>query len=60
MAAYLEKLKTVFEDFEFYSVKHIPRQDNALAKAMTRLATSKEEEELSIVPVEVLHEPSIV
>ena len=60
MAAYLEKVKAAFEDFEFYSVKQIPREDIALADALARLATSREAEELSIVPVEVLHEPSIV
>ena len=60
MAAYLEKVKAAFEDFEFYSVKQIPREDNALANTLARLDTSKEAEELSIVPVEVLHEPSIV
>ena len=60
MAAYLEKVKTTFEDFEFYSVEQIPREDNALAVALARLTTSKEAEELSIVPVEMLHELSIV
>ena len=60
MAAHLEKVKTTFKDFEFYSVERIPREDNPLADALARLATSKEAEELSIVPVEVLHEPSIV
>lgn len=60
MAAYLEKVKTTFEDFEFYSVEQIPREDNALTDALERLSISREAEELSIVPVEVLHEPSIV
>ena len=60
MAAYLERVKTALGDFEFYSVEAIPREDNALADALARLATSKEAEELSIVPVEMLHEPSIV
>ena len=44
MAAYLEKVKTAFEDFEFYSVEQIQREDNALADALARLATSKEAE----------------
>ena len=60
MSAYLERVKTALEDFEFYSVEAIPREDNALADALARLATRKEAEELSIVPVETLHEPSIV
>ena len=60
MAAYLEQVKTTLEDFEFYSVEAILREDNALADALARLATSKEAKELSIVPVEILHEPSIV
>ena len=60
MITYLEKFKTTFEDFEFYSVEQIPRKDNALADALVRMATSKEAKELSTVPVEVLHEPNIV
>ena len=60
MAAQLERVKASFEDFEFYSVEQIQREDNALADALARLATSKEAKELSIVPVEVLHESSIV
>ena len=60
MVAYLDKVKTTFEDFKFYSVEQIPREDNVLADALARLATSKEAEELSIVRVEVLHEPSII
>ena len=44
MAAYLERVKTALEDFEFYSVEAIPREDNALADALVRLATSKEAE----------------
>ena len=59
MAAYLERVKTALEDFEFYYVEAIPREDNALADALARLATSKEAEELSIVPIETLLEPSI-
>ena len=60
MAAYLERVRMALKDFEFYSVEAIPREDNALADALARLATSKEAKELSIVPVETLHEPSIV
>ena len=59
MAAYLKKVKATFEDFEFYTVEQIPSEDNALEDALARLATSKEAEELSIVPVKILHEPSI-
>ena len=59
MAAYLEKVKAAFEDFECYSVELIIREDNALADALAWLATSKEAEEFSIMPVEILHEHSI-
>ena len=41
MVAYLERVKATFEDFEFYSVEAIPREDNVLADALARLATSK-------------------
>lgn len=60
MAAYLEKVKTTFNDFEFYYVERIPRENNAMVDALARLATSKEAKELSIVPIEILHEPNII
>ena len=60
MEAYLERVKIAFEDFEFYSVEQIPREENALADALAGLAMSKEAEELSIMSVEVLHELSII
>ena len=60
IAAYLKRVKAALEDFEFYSVEAIPIEDNVLADALARLATSKEAEELNIVPVETLHKPSIV
>ena len=59
MATYLKKVKAAFEDFKFYSVEKIPRKDNVMANALARLATSKEGEELSVVPVEILYELSI-
>lgn len=59
MAAYLDKVKVAFEKFEYYWVEQIPSQDNTTSDAVARLATSKEAEELKIVPVEFLPKLSI-
>ena len=60
MAAYLEKVKAALEKFVFYSVEQIPREHNATTDALARLATSKEDEELNVVPVEIIPQPSII
>ena len=59
MAAYLAKVKKELSEFEYGLVEQIPREQNANADALARLATSKEAETLSIVPVEFLESPSV-
>ena len=54
MVAYLDKIKAAFSQFEYYAIEQIPREDNAMAYALARLATSMEADELNIIPVEVL------
>lgn len=59
MAAYLEKVKTTLCQFDYHSVEQIPSEDNTVADALARLATSREAEELNVVPIETLPQPSI-
>ena len=59
MVAYLDKVKAALGQFEYYRVEQIPREDNTMADALARLATSREANELNIVPIEVLLQPSI-
>ena len=59
MVAYLNKVKTALCQFDYYSVEQIPRVDNTLADALARLATSREAEELNVVPIETPPLPSI-
>ena len=59
MAAYLEKAKSALEYFEFYAIEQVPREWNSNADALARLATSTENEELNVVPIEHLSAPSI-
>ena len=40
-------------------VEQIPREENVMADALARLATSRDIDELNIIPVEVLGKPSI-
>ena len=40
-------------------VEQIPREENVMADALARLATSRDTDELNIIPVKVLGQPSI-
>ena len=53
-AAYLKKVQNTLDHFEYYTVEQIPREENAMADALARLATSRDADELSIIPIEVL------
>ena len=59
MASYLAKVKKELSAFEHGLVEQIPREQNANADALAKLATSGEAETLSLVPVEFLERPSI-
>ena len=60
MAAYLAKVKTELSEFKYSLVEQIPRGQNTNVDALARLATSKEAETLSLIPVEYLERPSVV
>ena len=59
MAAFLEKAKSALECFEFYAIEQVPRERNSNADALAWLATSAENDELNVVPIERLSTPSI-
>ena len=59
MAAYLAKVKTELSALERGSIEQIPREQNANADALAKLATSGEANTLGLVPVEFLEKPSI-
>ena len=59
MAAYLAKVKSELSAFGRGSIEQIPREQNANADALAKLATSGETETLGLVPIEFLEKPSI-
>ena len=59
MAAHLEKVKEKLQNVPRHEVKHIAREDNSNADALTKLATSRDTELLCLVPIEIILEPSI-
>ena len=59
MAAYLAKVKFELSAFGQGSIEQIPREQNANADTLAKLATSGETETLGLVPVEFLEKPSI-
>ena len=60
MAAYLAKVKKELSEFEYSLVEQIPREQNANDDALAKLATSKEAETLSLLPMEFLERPSVI
>ena len=60
MTAYLEKVKVELQNFSRHGEKHIDREDNSNADALTKLTTRRDAELLRLVPVEIVTEPSIV
>ena len=59
LAAYLAKVMGLLDNFEYYTITHVPREKNANANALAKLASSGDAQALGIVPVEVLSAPSI-
>ena len=59
MMAYLSKVKDSLAQFDRYSIQQVPREKNSNADALAKLASTKETESLSIIPVEHLSDPSI-
>ncbi|XP_060972619.1 uncharacterized protein LOC133038471 [Cannabis sativa] len=59
MEAYLLQVQKQLQQFEYYSIEQVPREQNSNADALARLATTKEADTLNVVPVEFLPRPSI-
>lgn len=58
MVAYLKLLTKLIPTFERFEVAQILRLENARAKALSKLANSKDSELLMMVPIEHLSKPS--
>ena len=56
---YLKKVKELLNDFDHYSISHIPRSENQQADKLAKMASSDDPEETGLAPVEVLRSPSI-
>ena len=59
MAAYLQKAKGLLGSFSSYTINQILRSQNAEVDALARLASTKDADQLKIIPVETLDSPSI-
>ena len=59
MVAYLNKAKDLLAQFEKYTLWKVPRDQNSNADALAKLASAKDTDALSIVPVECFLAPSI-
>ena len=59
MAGYLQKAKELLGSFSSYTISQIPRSQNTEADALALLASTKDIDQLKIVPVETLDSPSI-
>ena len=55
----MNKTKDLLAQFEEYTIKLVPQEQNSNADALAKLASAKDAETLNIVPVEYLAEPSI-
>ncbi|XP_062080792.1 uncharacterized protein LOC133785589 [Humulus lupulus] len=60
MVAYLNKAKDLLAQFEEYTIKVVPREQNSNANAVEKLASAKDADTLNIVPVEYSENPSII
>ena len=60
MATYLRSAHTLLKSFNGYSIVQVPRADSTYADALARLASTKEADQLGLIPVEHLAQPSIV
>ena len=59
MAAYLSKVKEYLDQFKKYTIEKIPKEQNANADALAKLASTRDEDTLESIPVEYLPKPSI-
>ncbi|XP_065632975.1 uncharacterized protein LOC136068960 [Quercus suber] len=58
MQGYLNRVKRLQSEFEFFSLLHVPRSSNAHANSLATLATSSEQSLPRVILVEDFHEPT--
>ncbi|XP_065617155.1 uncharacterized protein LOC136062243 [Quercus suber] len=58
MQGYLNRVKRLQSEFEFFSLLHVPRSSNAHADSLATLATSSEQGLPRVILVEDFHEPT--
>lgn len=59
MKAYLAKVQEMLHALQRYTIRQVPREQNSNADALAKLATTKDSDLISVVPVEHLEAPSI-
>ena len=59
MILYLKKVRELYKKFIRVQVRHVPRAENSRADALTKLATTSQEDLDRLVLVEHLLEPSV-
>ena len=59
MAAYLQRAKELLGSFGSYMINQISRSQNTEEDAFARLASTKDADQLKVIPVETLDSPSI-
>ena len=59
MTAYLQKSKELLRSFSSYTICQIPRSQSAEVDALARRASTKDADQLKVVPVDALNSPSI-
>ncbi|XP_065636480.1 uncharacterized protein LOC136070439 [Quercus suber] len=58
MQGYLNRVKRLQAEFEFFSLLHVPRSSNAHADSLATLATSSEQDLPRVILVEDFHKPT--
>lgn len=60
MAAYLKLIMDFVPSFERFELAHIPHLENSHVDALSKLASSKDFELLTVVPIEYLFRPPLL
>lgn len=59
LARYLSRVKEILDDFDNHVIEHVPREENAHADFLAKLASYGEAQQMGVVLVETLSQPSI-
>lgn len=55
----MPKVKELLEKFDHYVIENVPREKNAHANILAKLESSREAQQMEVVPIETLTRPSI-